>query len=156
MTEDELKNELFKLSVQAIYHLSDGSEDVITVQEAIEKNSYLHPIINSVQILNVVNQSDSEKILTFVFSPDYLMENAEIVNGYGLNDIMWTYSLPKYDMDEPEVILEDTTGKIEMTSEEGVVNWLTRGLIEIKQVGVKSYNLKIEDLHSSLIGNKSD
>jgi hypothetical protein len=156
MTEDELKNELFKLSVQAIYHLSDGSKDVITVQEAIEKNSYLRPIINFVQIMNVVNQSDSEKIITFVFSPDYLIENAKFVNSYELNDIMWTYSLPKYDIDESEVIVEDITGKIEMTSEEGVVNWLTRGSIEIKQVGLNSYNLRIEELHSSIIGNKSD
>lgn len=156
MTEDELKNLLFKLSVQAIYHLSDGSEDVISVQEAIEKNGFFRPIVNQVQILNVINHSDSEKDITFLLSPDYLMENVDLVLGYGLNDIMWTFSLPKYDTDEPEVVAEDATGKIEIGSEEGVVNWLIRGSVEIKQVGEKSYDLRIEELHSSVFRSESN
>ena len=156
MTEDELKNLLFKLSVQAIYHISEGSEDVITVQEAIEKNGFFRPIVNYVQILNVINHSDSEKDITFVLSPDYLIENVDLVFRYGLNDIMWTFSLPKYDIDEPEVVADDATGKIEMTSEEGVVNWLIRGSVDIKQVGEKSYDLSVEELHKSVFRTESN
>jgi hypothetical protein len=156
MTEDELKNLLIKLSVQSIYHLSNGSEDVITVQEAIEKNGFLRPIVNYVQIMNVINHSDSEKDITFVLSPDYLFENVDLVFGYGLNDIMWTFSLPKYDIDEPNLLADDATGKIEMISEEGVVNWLIRGSVEIKQVGEKIYDLSIEEFHNSVFRTESN
>ena len=156
MTEDELKNQLFKLSVQAIYHLSNGSEDVITVQEAIEKNGFFRPIIYCVQILNVVFQSDSEKVITFVISPECLTENIDLVFGYGLNELMWTFSLPKYDIGEPEVLADDATGKIEMTSEEGVVNWLIRGSVEIKKVGYKFYDLSVEDFYRSVFRAQSN
>jgi hypothetical protein len=154
MTVDELKNQLFKLSAQAIYHISNGSKDVITVQEAIEKNGLFRPIVYSVQILNVLNQSDSE-IITFVFSPNYLIENSDLVLGYGLNEIMWTYSLPRYDIDEPEIVADDVTGKIEITTEEGVVSWLSRGTIEIKQTGAKCYDLSVEDFSTRYFAQKA-
>ena len=151
MTEEQLKNLLFKLSVIAVHSLSDGSEDPISVQEAIERNSYTRPIIFSTQIMSVNNIGDSEKEITFAFSPDYLIENYSLVIDGRLDELTWTYKLPYYDYGEEEVLMEDAEGQIAMTSEEGVVNWLTRGTIELVGVSARTYELDLQTLYHSVM-----
>jgi hypothetical protein len=155
MTEEQLKNLLFKLSVVAVHSLSDGSEDPISVQEAIEKNSYARPIIFSTQIMSVNNIGDSEKEITFALSPDYLIENYSLVIDGRLDELTWTYKLPYYDYGEEEVLMEDAEGQISMTSEEGVVNWLTRGTIELVGVSARTYELNLETLYHSVMNTNN-
>ena len=61
MDEQQLKNLLVKVSFLAVFQLSNGSEDPISVQESIEHNSYIRPILTPVQVLDIKNISDSEK-----------------------------------------------------------------------------------------------
>jgi hypothetical protein len=156
MTEEQLKNLLFKLSVIAVHSLSDGSEDPISVQEAIEHNSYTRPVIFSTQIMNVRNHSDSQKEITFALSPDYLMENQRLVLRGCLDELTWIYKLPQYDYGDEEVLMEDAEGQISMSSEEGVVNWLTRGTIELVGVSARTYELDLEAIYQSVMNTNSD
>jgi hypothetical protein len=156
MTEEQLKNLLFKMSVMAIHSISDGSEDPISVQEAIERNSYARPIIASMQVMNVNNISDSEKEITFALSPDYLMENQRLVLRGCLDELTWIYKLPQYDYGDEEVLMEDAEGQISMSSEEGVVNWLTRGTIELVGVSARTYELDLEAIYQSVMNTNSD
>jgi hypothetical protein len=156
MTEEELKNQLFKLSAQAIYHLSDGSTDPISIQEAIEHNSYFRPILYCVQILSIKNIGDSEKEITFVLSPDYLMENRGLVIKGLLNEIMWTFKLNNYDYGIEETIVDDAEGRIDIRSEEGVENWIARGEIKILQCNKQTYQISLVDFFNSIVRTESD
>jgi hypothetical protein len=156
MTEEQLKNLLFKMSVIAVHSISDGSEDPISVQEAIETNSYSRPIIFSTQIMSVNNIGDSEKEITFALSPDYLIENHSLVLQGRLDELSWTYKLPQYDYGNEEVLMEDADGQISMRSEEGVVNWLIRGAIELVKVNARTYELDLEAIYQSVMNTNSD
>lgn len=156
MTVDELRNLLFKLSIQAIHGLSYGSEDVLAVQQAIKTNGILRPIVNSVQVIKLTSLDDGEINITFVLSPDYMIEQDDFVVAFNLNEIMWEFTLPRYHIDESEVVAEDTSGQIKVSSEEGIVNWLIRGTVDIKQVGLRTYDLSIEEFYSSIILAESD
>jgi hypothetical protein len=156
MTEEQLKNLLFKMSVMSVHGISDGSEDTISVQEAIEINSHSRPIIFSTQIMSVNNISDSEKEITFALSPDYLMENRSLVLQGCLDELTWIYKLPQYDYGNEEVLMEDADGQISMSSEEGVVNWLIRGTIELAKVNARTYELDLETIYHSVIKTNND
>ena len=156
MTEDELKNQLFKLSAQAIYHLSDGSKDPISIQEAIEHNTFFRPILYCVQILSIKNISDSEKEITFVLSPDYLIENSELVFKGFFNELMWTFKLDAYDYGIEETIVDDAEGRIDIRSEEGVENWIARGEIQILQCNKDTYQISTADFFNSIVRTESD
>lgn len=156
MTEEQLKNLLFKMSVMAIHSISDGSEDPISVQEAIERNSYARPLIASMQIMNVNNISDSEKEITFALSTDYLIDNQSLVLEGRLDELTWIYKLPQYDYGNEEVLVEDAEGLISMSSEEGVVNWLMRGSIELAKVNARTYKLDLQTVYHSVMNTHSD
>ena len=156
MTEEELKNQLFKLSAQAIYHLSDGSTDPISIQEAIEHNTFFRPILYCVQILEIKNLGDSEKEITFVLSPDYLMENSQLVFKGILNELMWTFKLNSYDYGIEERIVDDADGSIDIRSEEGVENWIARGEIKILQCNKDTYQISTADFFTSSVRTESD
>ena len=156
MTEEQLKNLLFKISVMAVHSISEGSTDPISVQEAIEHNSTTRPILFSTQIMNVKNISNSEKEITFAFSPDYLIENQSLVLQGGLNELAWIYKLPAYDYGNEEILMEDKEGTISMRSEEGVVEWLIRGNIEITSINKATYSIELETLYHSVIQTNSN
>ena len=151
MTEAELNNLLVKVSVQAIFQLSDGSSDPIAVQEAIEKNTYFREIFSPVQILDIKNSTTGEKQIKFFLSPDYLMDNWNLALGHLLADLVWTFNLPAYDYGEEEVLVDDASGTISMRSEEGLLEWLMRGVVEIVSVSDLTYKLELETLYHSLI-----
>lgn len=151
MTEAELNNLLVKVSVQAIYQLSDGSRDPITVQEAIERNANCRPILPPIQILEVQSPTTGYKTIKFFLSPDYLMDNRHLNNGYSLDMLTWKFNLPAYDYGEEEVLVDDASGTISMRSEEGIVEWLMRGVVEIVNVNELIYQLELETLYHSLI-----
>lgn len=156
MTEEQLKKLLFKMSVMAIHSISDGSEDPISVQEAIERNSHSRPIIFFTQIMSVNNIGDSEKEITFALSPDYLIDNQSLVLEGRLDELTWIYKLPQYDYGNEEVLVEDAEGLISMSSEEGVVNWLIRGSIELVKVNARTYELDLQTVYHSVMDSDSD
>jgi len=156
MTEEELKNQLFKLSAQAIYHLSDGSTDPKVIKESIENHSIFRPILNSVQILTIKNSSNGEIEIKFVLSPDYLTYNKGLVFKASLDQLMWNFKLPTYDEGVIETIVDDEEGKIEMRSEEGVENWILRGEIEIKNCNSDTYETNIEVFFNSFVHTESE
>lgn len=156
MTEEQLKSLLFKMSVISIHSISDGSNDPISVQEAIERNSYTRPIIFSTQIMSVNNIGDSEKEITFALSPDYLIDNYSLVMEGRLDELTWTYKLPYYDYGEEEILMEDAEGIISMTSEEGIENWLARGTIVLNRVNARTYELDLGALYQSVIKTNGD
>jgi len=153
MDYQQLTNLLVKVSLLAIYQLSKGSEDPISVQESIEHNSYTRPILNPVQILEIKNISDSEKEIRFAFSPDYLSTNIDLVMEYELHQLIWFFKLPQYDSGKNEVVVDDEEGQISIRSEEGVVEWLIRGTVEILNVSDLSYKLDLETLYHTVIKN---
>jgi hypothetical protein len=153
MDYQQLTNLLVKVSLLAIYQLSKGSEDPISVQESIEHNSYTRPILNPVQILDIKNISDSEKEIRFAFSPDYLSTNIDLVMEYELHQLIWIFKLPQYDSGKNEVVVDDEEGQISIRSEEGVVEWLIRGTVEILNVSDLSYKLDLETLYHTVIKN---
>ena len=151
MNEQQLKNLLAKVSFLAVYQLSNGSEDPISVQDSIEHNSFTRPILTPVQILDIKNISDSGKEIKFALSPDYLSTNIDLVMEYELQQLMWIFKLPQYDNGVDEVVVDDEEGQISIRSEEGVVEWLSRGTIEIHNVSDLSYKLDLEMLYHTVI-----
>ena len=151
MNEEQLKNLLVKVSFLAVYQMSNGSEDPISVQESIKHNSYTRPVLTPVQILDIKNISDSEKEIKFAFSPDYLSTNIDLVMEYELQQLIWIFKLPQYDYGEEEVVVDDDEGQISIRSEEGVVEWYLRGSVEILNVSDLTYKLDLETLYHTVI-----
>ena len=151
MDEQQLKNVLAKVSFLAVFQMSNGSEDPISVQESIEHNSYTRPVLTPVQILDIKNISDSEKEIKFALSPDYLSTNIDLVMEYELQQLIWIFKLPQYDCGEEEVVADDEEGQISIRSEEGVVEWLIRGSVEILNVSDLTYKLDFETLYHTVI-----
>ena len=151
INEQELKNLLAKVSLLAVYQLSNGSEDPISVQESIGHNSFTRPILTPVQILDIKNISDSGIEIKFALSPDYLSTNIDLVMEYELQQLIWIFKLPQYDNGVDEVVVDDEEGQISIRSEEGVVEWLSRGTIEIHNVSDLSYKLDLEMLYHTVI-----
>ncbi len=151
MTEEELKNLLFKVSVQAIHQMSGGSGDPITVQESIERIGRFRPILGSVQILSVTHHSNSRKDLDFLLSPAYLIQNSDLVLRYGLDQVMWIFRLPEYDDCDSASEMDLVSKEVETRSDEGVVDWLSRGSVEIKQAGRSTYDVTAAELLQSVL-----
>lgn len=144
MTEAELKNQLFKISVFAIYQLSNESSDPITIQESLERKGILNPTIDPIQILNVKSLGDSEKIITFKFSQRFLNINPMLAREGRLNELEWTFQTPAYDYG-------DSVGDESTDNEEGAANWVARGVIEITQKNNSVLSLNSEEFCSALI-----
>lgn len=156
MTEQQLKNILFKISIIAIHKLSAGTKDPIALQESIERNSYTRPIVFSTQIIHINDISDTEKEITFVLSPDFLTENRSLVLKGGLHELTWMYKTLDYDYGDEEVVMEDAEGIISMQHEEGLANWLTRGTIEIIKINKYTYELDLKTLFHSVMSMNGD
>ena len=156
MTEDELKNFLFRLSVESIYRLSDGSNDPIAIQESLERNSDTNIILYCVEITDVFNRTNSEKDVKFNLSQNYKDENPHLTKAYGLDKLIWMFKLPQYDSGPIEMLMESDEDKLEFSSEEGVVEWLTRSTVELINFDKKIFNLSLKDFHNSVVRAESD
>ncbi len=96
-------NLLKKISITAVYHLTQGSQDLIAVQERLEKTKQALNILNEVDLLAIKHVSDSNKLLMF------RLNYKETID--------WVYALPQLEFDE-----EYET--------ESVVEWLIGGEVE--------------------------
>ena len=140
LTKSELINLLFKVSVKAIHELCNGSEDPLFIQESIEYYSRTRPILESVQIMNVDNISDSEKEIKFILSPNYLEKHRYIALTNFLNELKWIFKLPNYESDY-EHDYED---------EEGAVSWLSRGQVEIISINSETLQMDLATFQSTV------
>ena len=70
---------------------------------------------------------------------------------YELQQLIWIFKLPQYDCGEEEVVADDEEGQISIRSEEGVVEWLIRGSVEILNVSDLTYKLDFETLYHTVI-----
>ena len=95
----------------------------------------------------------TEKEIRFALSPDYLSTNIDLVMEYELHQLIWIFKLPKYDNGKNEVVVDDEEGQISIRSEEGVVEWLIRGTVDILNVSDLSYKLDLETLYHTVIKN---
>ncbi|CAM8316996.1 hypothetical protein MCEMOHM34_00488 [Candidatus Methylopumilus universalis] len=119
MKIQEFESTLFKESIKALYDLCDGSEDNITLEERLEHYGRFRIIIGNTQIISHKFGKENSREITFVFSPDYMLNNYSIVVRYYLDSIKWKLILPNYDYGD------------ESRTDEGVPLWLSRGIIEI-------------------------
>ena len=156
MNESELKSELFKLSVEAIYRLTDGSQDPITIQEALERNSNTGTVLYCVEILKVISHSNSKKDVSFILSQNFVNDNLELTRDYELDKLVWSFKFPEYDIGDVETLMEDELGTIEMSSEEVFTEWLIRSSIELVRVKKSTYDLTIKEFQNAVIRAESD
>jgi len=156
MNESDLKSELFKLSVETIHRLTDGSQDPITIQEALERNSNTGTVLHCVEILKVISHTNSEKDVTFILSKNFINDNLKMTRDYELDKLVWSFKLPEYDIGEVKTLMDDDSGTIEMSSEEGVIEWLGRSTIQLDRVEKSTYNLTVKEFQNAVIRAESD
>ena len=97
-------NLLKKISINAIYILTKGSQDLIAVQERLEKTGQVFNILNAVDLLAIKHVSDSIKLLIFCLNYKETIE--------------WVYALPQLELDEDY-------------QTESVIEWLISGEVEL-------------------------
>lgn len=148
MTNAELVNLLQKVSVVAIYKLSNGSRDYFTVSDAIIRVQS-RPIIGAVQINRTFQLGDDSLRLDFAFSPDFLNSNHRLNVDNLLNALSWSLMLPDYSYEDDDS-LELYDGQIVISDEEGVANWLSRGTVKINEGDtLLLMHCSIEELHNA-------
>jgi hypothetical protein len=146
MTEAELHNLLSKISAIAIYRISNGSQDYLTVIDAIT-HARTRPIIGAAQLTDTYSVEDCTHI-DFAFAPDFLESNQRLTSSMFLGSLTWRFSLPNYDFGETSQI-ELSDGDIAISDEEGVGNWISRGMVSSNISGVVLAHCPIDDLHNA-------
>lgn len=149
MQANLLNNLLQKISVVAIYKLTSGSQDQITVSEKIE---HLQPltIIGAVNI-GLVSVTQEVTFISFSFSNDFLEKSGFDTDFESLKSLNWIFELPFYDYENDDSI-DFIDGNVAISSEEGVANWLSRGAIDCDASFSDSF---VEDLHNAYFAYES-
>ena len=141
---------LYRLSVKAIHALSGNTQDVITVQEAIERNAYFRPKLGCVQIWSVdFNKDDGYCDIHFLLSPDFMMENTDITFTGNLSQLKWIFEIKNYDYGEDE-----QHNKI--SEEDGIDGWLIKSTIKVNYEEKKKKNIELKDFNRAIQITESD
>ena len=119
MDEQEFKSVLLKETMKAFNHLLDGNESKEILKEKIERFGIFRVILGNTQIIQFILNEDCENVITFAFSPHYMMKNRSIVVQKCLQTIMWKFTLAPFNYDSNGVDDED------------IFSWLSRGKISI-------------------------
>ena len=114
-----MKNLLQKISINAIYALTHGSQDLISIQEKMERTQQVPNILNCVDLIAIKHISDSNKLLFFTLNYN--------------EKINWVYSLPQFELDEAYQV-------------ESVVEWLIGGEVELVADDVQLSPLDIKEI----------
>jgi hypothetical protein len=128
---------LYRLSIKAIHALSGNTQDVITIQEAIERNAYFRPKLYCVQIWSVdFKKVDGYCDIHFILSPDFMIENADLTLTGKLHQLKWVFEIQRYDYGE-----DDEGNKI--SEEDGIDNWLIKSRIKVnyEQINIEGIEL---------------
>jgi hypothetical protein len=114
-----MKNLLQKISINAIYKLTQGSHNLTAIQEKLKRTQQVLNILNGVDLIAIKHISDSNKLL--IFNLNY----KEKIN--------WIYSLPQFELDEAYQL-------------ESVVEWLTGGEVELVADDVQLSQVDINEI----------
>jgi len=135
---------LYRLSIKAIHALSGDTQDVITVEEAIERNAYFRPKLSCVQIWSVdFNKEDRYCDINFVLSPDFMMENANLTLTGNLHQLKWTFEIQRYDYGE------DEEGN-KISEEDGIDGWLIKSKIVVNYEEINIADIEIIDFVNAI------
>lgn len=99
-----MKDLLQKISINAIYEFTRGSQNLIAIQEKLERTEQVIDILKGVDLLAVKHISDSNKLLYFTFNYK--------------TRINWVYTLPQFEINDDYEL-------------ESVVEWLVGGEVEL-------------------------
>ena len=119
MNEQEFTSVLFKETIKAFRDLLDGSQSKELLKERIERFGILRIILGNTQVLQIILDDNAETVITFAFSPQYMMENRSIIVQRCLQTIMWEFTFASFNYDSNGV------------DDENIVSWLARGKISI-------------------------
>jgi hypothetical protein len=118
-----MKNLLQKISINAIYEFTRGSQDLIAIQEKLERTEQVLDILKGVDLLAVKHLSDSNKLLYFTFNYK--------------TRINWVYTLPQFEIDDDYEL-------------ESVVEWLVGGEVELVADDVELTNDDLKQIEKLL------
>lgn len=150
MVTRSFESTLYRLSVKAIKALSGNTQDVITVQEAIERNAYFRPIFSCVQIWFVdFSKEENYCEIHFVLSPDFMMENSSLTLNGALTELMWIFEIKSYDYGE------DEEGN-KISDEDGVDGWMIRSEIKVNYDKIALANLEQKDFSVAIKNTEGD
>lgn len=156
MTKEQLKKLLFRKSIEAIYHLSDGDKDPQTIEESIYRNSRYRSILYCLQIFSLITYGNAHRGIVFGFSPDYLSENNDLTLSFDLDKLEWMFKFPHFDSGVSDSFLEGQLENAEIKYGVSVADWLAQGSVEIIKDSNAIYNLGIEQLTQSIVRTESD
>ena len=141
---------LYRLSVKAIHALSGNTQDVITVQEAIEHNAYFRPKLYCVQIWSVdFSKEENYCEIHFVLSPDFMMENSNLTLSGRLDELKWIFEIQRYEYGE------DDEGK-KIGEEDGIDGWLIRSKIKVNYENIDIKDIEYKDFAIAIHNTESD
>ena len=141
---------LYRLSIKAIHALSSNTQDVITVQEAIERNAYFRPKLYCVQIWSVdFKKVDGYCDIHFVLSPDFMMENADLTLTGKLHQLKWVFEIQRYDYGE------DEEGN-KIGEEDGIDGWLIKSKIKVNYEEINIADIELKDFVTAIHITESD
>ena len=141
---------LYRLSIKAVHALSGNTQDVVTVQEAIEHNAYFRAILSCVQIWSIdFNKEDGYCDIHFVLSPDFMMENADLTLTGKLHQLKWIFKIHRYDYGE-----DDEGNK--KSEEDGIDGWLIKSEIEVNYQEIDIADIELKDFVTAIHITESD
>jgi len=141
---------LYRLSVKAIHALSGNTQDVITVQEAIERNAYFRTKLYCVQIWSVdFSKEENYCEIHFVLSPDFMMENTNLTLSGRLDELKWIFEIQRYDYGE-----DDDGNKI--GDEDGIDGWLIKSKIKVNYENIDIKDIEHKDFAIAIQNTESD
>jgi hypothetical protein len=146
----DFESTLYGLSIEAIHAISGDTQDPITIQEAIEHNSFCRPILSSVQIWTVdFDKEDNYCEIHFVLSPDFMMENPNITLTGLLHKLNWIFEIQRYDYGE------DEEGN-KISDEDQIGGWLIKSKIKVNYEEIKINGINLKDFKQAISNVESD
>ena len=141
---------LYKLSIKAIHALSGNTNDVITVEEAIEHNAYFRSILDCVQIWSVdFKREDGYCDIHFVLSPDFMKTNSKLTLAGSLDQLKWVFQIQRYDYGE------DEEGN-KVSEEDGINDWLIKSKIKVNYEQINISSIELRDFLIAIHSTTSD
>lgn len=135
---------LKKISITAVYFLTDGSEDPFTLEENLEYASRIRVPVGAVQVMGFHRSNSGGFDLVLRFSPMYLHQNYHEFPGLDAS-YEWIFSLPKYTI--IDCVDEDGNDRCD---EIGVIEWLTQGTVKIEEDNIKKVHWSGDEFQTSI------
>ncbi len=130
---------LYRLSIKAIHALSGNTQDVITIQESIERYAYFRPVLGCVQIWSIdFSKEENYCDIHFVLSPDFMIHNQALTSNASLDQLKWVFDIQKYDYGE------DEEGN-KISDEDGISSWLVKSKIKVNYDPISIDDIELKE-----------